>query len=272
MDSYCIRYENGRRYHSFREVLPNDALEQERLDIWHHVDSIVLGGELTMAPLDEPQKILDLGTGTGVFLVIGNDLSPIQPTWAPPNCTFEVDDVESEWVYPENIFDLVHSRYMLGSIKDWDEHFCRVFRHVKPGGYLEVKEGVLTFYSQRGPCPENAAKFLELLREAGHKSGRPMVGVEGFKAKMEAAGIDQLPVGAWPKDKRLSEIGTYTQIAHLEGVSSYGAALFTRVLGWAPSDTARFFELVCEDLRDNSNLLYTLRYNLVGRKPLNPPA
>lgn len=40
----------------------------------------------------------------------------------------EPQDVESEWVYPENTFDLVHNRYMLGSIKDWDEHFSRVFR------------------------------------------------------------------------------------------------------------------------------------------------
>jgi len=209
-------------------------------------------------------------------LVIGNDLTPIQPAWVPPNCQFEVDDVESEWVYPENTFDLVHNRFMLGSIKDWDEHFSRVFRHIKPGGYLEVKEGVLEIYSQRGPCPGNSAKFFELLQESGSRSGRPMTGVEGFKAKMEAAGfqdveerIDQLPVGTWPKDKRLAEIGTYTQVAHLEGVSSYGSALFTRVLGWAPSDAARFFDQVCEEFRDNRNLFYTLRYNFVGRKPLN---
>jgi len=271
-------------------VLPNDSLEQERLDIWHHIENLILGGELTRAPLDGPRKILDVGTGTGIWaidaavryptaLVIGNDLSPIQPSWVPPNCRFEVDDVESEWVHPENTFDLVHNRYMLGSIKNWDEHFCRMFRHIKPGGYLEVKEGVLELYSQSGPCPENVTKFFELLRESGNKSGRPMIGVEDFRAKMEAAGfqdveerVDKLPVGTWPKDKLLSQIGTYTQIAHLEGVSAYGTALFTRVLGWAPSDTARFFDQVCEHFRDNNSLFYTLRYNLVGRKPLNPLA
>ncbi|RPA91878.1 S-adenosyl-L-methionine-dependent methyltransferase [Choiromyces venosus 120613-1] len=288
-------YENGRRYHSFRQVrmqrsvLPNDVMEQERCVLSIHRLKIILGGELTMAPLNMPQNILDVGTGTGIWaidaadryptaIVLGNDLSAIQPAWVPPNCRFEVDDAESEWVYPEETFDLVHTRFMLGSIKDWNKYFEQAFRHIKSGGYLEVKEGVLEVYSQRGPCTENIAKFFELLRESGTKSGRPMTGVEDFKSKMEAVGfedvqerIDQLPVGRWPKDKRLSEIGMYTQLVHLEGVSSYGSALFTRVLGWAPSDAARFFEQVCEEFQDNRNLFYTLRYNLVGRKPLNPP-
>jgi hypothetical protein len=36
----------------------------------------------------------------------------------PPNVHFEVDDVEDEWP-PRRPFDLVHIRYMLGSIQDW---------------------------------------------------------------------------------------------------------------------------------------------------------
>ena len=43
--------------------------------------------------------------------------------------------------------------------------------------------------SQRGSCPENVARFYELLRESGSKSGRPMTGVEDLKAKMEATGF-----------------------------------------------------------------------------------
>jgi hypothetical protein len=27
--------------------------------------------------------------------------SPIQPTWVPANCKFEVDDVELEWEYDD---------------------------------------------------------------------------------------------------------------------------------------------------------------------------
>ena len=58
----------------------------------HHVYSLALDGELHLAPIESPKRILDLGTGTGLWVmemaekfpkatVTGNDLSPIQPTW-----------------------------------------------------------------------------------------------------------------------------------------------------------------------------------------------
>ena len=36
----------------------------------------------------------------------------------PPNVKFEVDDVESDWLYEEK-FDFIFSRYMAASILDW---------------------------------------------------------------------------------------------------------------------------------------------------------
>lgn len=53
-------------------------------------------------------RVLDLGTGTGIWAidvadefpnaeVIANDLSPIQPQNVPVNVRFEVDDIESEY-------------------------------------------------------------------------------------------------------------------------------------------------------------------------------
>src|SRR5947209_1091117 len=97
------QYENGRRYHAFRGghyYLPNDEREQDRLDFEHHVFCLVLDGELFRAPITKnPQRVLDMGTGTGFWamefadqfpsaVVLGNDLSPIQPSWVPPNCSF----------------------------------------------------------------------------------------------------------------------------------------------------------------------------------------
>lgn len=64
-------YENGRRYKSDRAtkgdyMLPNDETEQERLDLTHHMYNIMLKGELFLAPLVNPKRVLDLGTGTGM--------------------------------------------------------------------------------------------------------------------------------------------------------------------------------------------------------------
>ncbi len=51
------------------QMLPNDDKEQERLDILHHVFRLTLDGGLccTQPELRNPGKILDLGTGTGVW-------------------------------------------------------------------------------------------------------------------------------------------------------------------------------------------------------------
>jgi methylase of polypeptide subunit release factors len=65
------KYENGRRYHAFRAgqyLLPNDETEQERLDITHHVFRLTLDGNLCMTKLKDPQSILDIGTGTGMWV------------------------------------------------------------------------------------------------------------------------------------------------------------------------------------------------------------
>lgn len=87
-------YENGRRYHAFHAgqyMLSNDGEEQKHLDTMHHICSMLFGGRLHLVELPNPvRRILDIGTGTGVWAidiadqgriatVIGVDLSPIQP-------------------------------------------------------------------------------------------------------------------------------------------------------------------------------------------------
>lgn len=62
-------YENGRRYHGFREgiyYLPNDEREQNRLDMAHNMFTRLLGGRLHFAPLEERTltRIMDIGTGS----------------------------------------------------------------------------------------------------------------------------------------------------------------------------------------------------------------
>ncbi|WEW59054.1 hypothetical protein PRK78_004522 [Emydomyces testavorans] len=67
-------YQNGRRYHSHHPdqyILPNDEREQERLDFIHHIFRLTLDGELCYAKLDNPQRILDIGTGTGIVRIDG---------------------------------------------------------------------------------------------------------------------------------------------------------------------------------------------------------
>lgn len=66
-------FENGRRYHKFREGsynFPNDPSEQDREDMKHAMMVNLLGGRLHFAPIGEnPQNVLDMGTGTGIWAI-----------------------------------------------------------------------------------------------------------------------------------------------------------------------------------------------------------
>lgn len=102
---------------------------------------------------------MDLGTGTGIWAIhmgkgaqaqwpllqrrlnngrfvgdeyesariLGNDLSPIQPSFVPPNVRFEVDDMEDVWTYTQK-FDFIHARYLVGSIRDWPKLISNCYK------------------------------------------------------------------------------------------------------------------------------------------------
>lgn len=37
------------------------------MDLVHHVYTLTLGGEYHLAPITNPHRVLDLGTGTGIW-------------------------------------------------------------------------------------------------------------------------------------------------------------------------------------------------------------
>lgn len=144
--SSITRYlkENGRTYHSYGSTEhwgPNDEDAQDQQDLSHHLWTLALKGKLYLAPVRNPQRILDLGTGTGIWVVQvadqypeavveGIDLSPIQPTWIPPNARFEVEDYNTDWVGGEK-YDLIHARELLGTVPDWRQMYINVYRYWK---------------------------------------------------------------------------------------------------------------------------------------------
>lgn len=119
---------------------PNDEQAANHLDIANHLFLLTLDGQLHLAPIgDNPQRVLDIGTGTGIWAidfadqypsaqVIGTDLSPIQPSWVPPNCKFEIDDAEMEWTYQANSFDFIHVRSLFGCVADWPKFYREVLK------------------------------------------------------------------------------------------------------------------------------------------------
>ncbi|KAI4167087.1 MAG: hypothetical protein LQ343_007491 [Gyalolechia ehrenbergii] len=50
-------------------ILPNDEAEADRLDITHQKLRILLDNKLLLCPLENPRRVLDVGTGTGIWAI-----------------------------------------------------------------------------------------------------------------------------------------------------------------------------------------------------------
>lgn len=115
----------------------------------HFILEKLFGGRAHFAPLQDPKKILDIGTGTGLWVldmseiypdaeIEGTDLSPIQSTYVPPNVRFVIDDAnEEDWLHPPETFDFIHTRMMIGCFHDFAGIIRKSYKYLKPGGWLE---------------------------------------------------------------------------------------------------------------------------------------
>ncbi|KAL2360186.1 hypothetical protein RJZ56_006958 [Blastomyces dermatitidis] len=279
---------NGRRYHAFKEgeyILPNDEQEQDRMDLNHHIYRTLLGGALYLAPVpDNVRRVLDLGTGTGIWAidfadghpvaeVIGNDLSPIQPTWTPPNCRFEVDDFEATWSYAQP-FDFIHAREMEGMIKDHDRLFQQAHKFLNPNGWLEMQSiEVNIFGDETLKKAQDLVRWRNLLIEASEKFGKSMSTASTWEDRMNKAGFKNvkaeeriLPFSPWPKDEKLKELGRYHQLQIFQALGAYSYAPLIRVLGWKPEEVEILLAGVRRDLKDRSIHFYTKVHFVYGQK------
>jgi SAM-dependent methyltransferase len=230
----------------------------------HHFLTMLLDDQLYEAPIDSPSDILDVGTGTGIWAidmadsfpaaeVVGFDISPIQPTWVPPNCRFDIDDAQLEWTYRPASFDFVHIRALYGSISDWGELYRQAFRVLRPGGYLENLEFTILLRSDDPAVqadPNHIFKqWADVFYEAADRMGKTIrIGTEGrMKRHMEEAGfVDvvvneyKLPCGGWSEDEREKVIGTYNLAFMEESLEGFALFLLVEIMGWEYSEVQVF--------------------------------
>ncbi|KAF4490810.1 Secondary metabolism regulator LAE1 [Colletotrichum fructicola Nara gc5] len=247
------RTENGRTYHRYKDgkySYPNDETESDRLEMQHNLFLVTYDNKLGTAPPNdtslgvEVKRVLDVGTGTGVWAVEFGDEHP----------EAEVLGVDLSAIQPDFL------RLTISKNPGHSPSPCRTGE--------SIYRDATTAWPPSTLCTDTSP-FSAL-----EKSGRAFQSIPALRGMMLDIGFRDVtmtkykwPTNPWAKDAKHKKIGAWNNENLNAGVEAWAMAPFTRVHGWTRVEVQGFLVDVRKDLGDRRIHAYWPIYSLWGRKP-----
>lgn len=130
--------------------------------------------------------------------------------------------------------------------------------NTSPGGYAEFQDFNLLYYSEDGSLTEESStvRWCKALLGAAEAIGRdpcPGPKLEGWLKDAGFADVThrkfKIPIGAWPKDPKLKEIGLFNITQILDGLEGFSLRLMCDVLGWQKDEVTVLLAGVRKELK-----------------------
>jgi len=278
-------HKHGRTYHSYHEgkyPFPNDEAEICRLDFQHALSTVTLGGRLHLSPIVRPQRVLDLGCGTGIWaiqyadlhpeaIVVGVDLSPIQPKAVPPNCSFEIFDYDDGWTFSDK-FDFIHAGMMIGCIDNLDRLIQQAFDHLRPGGSIELLDVCPPACNDDTTLTDSPYHlWMKNMDQALRIIGRDPFLAEKYASSLSRAGftnivVHRIPQDGLPEDHSLEQLSLWQRRNITAGIEGFSKLPFMENLGWSEDELSVFLAEVTTDIRDGRFHMFWPIYVVYGQK------
>jgi len=150
----------------------------------------------------------------------------------------------------------VDSTVAQGAVPDWTELYKQVYRHLKPGGWIEHTEISYTIIADDHPIPYDSPYrwWNKLFRDAGAKMGmtfeptvrgqnEPWMREAGFTGEFHVESY-KIPIGTWSTNAKLKEVGAYNLLACKRGLDG-----FTLRLGMELSHSHAEMVVYCAEMR-----------------------
>ncbi len=268
-------------------LLPKDDEEIHRLDFQHYMLKGALGGNFS-APVERPNAILDVATGTGRWAiemarqfpratVTGLDIVPpppddaANPSYAPgqrpANYVFRQGDMFAGLPFDDNSFDFVHQRLVYAGVPaaKWPPLARELIRVCNYGGWVELVEGYLLIGA--GPATtaiQNAAIVLSERRGIDIRYGKAL-GVLAVQWGLKDIRMREVHV---PIGRQHGRLGSMAETDVLSVFKALGnAAVDAEIID--AGDFNIWYEQMAGELANPTSLVVWPVFQVYGRKPLS---
>lgn len=131
--------------------------------------------------------------------------------------------------------------------------------NLNSGGWVEFQDYNYMIYSEDDTCTDQLAvhKWITTLIPSATQIGREPCPGPKLEQWVEAAGFKniirrkvKLPIGPWPKDPELKNIGMLNLSQLLDGLDAFSFRLLCDVAGWTQTEVLLLLSQVRKDLKN----------------------